>query len=156
MVSKPVHSPSRSRPLGGGKSAGSGKGQREGELGGRIGEDVRGVGGDDAALAAGVEVDVVVADREIADHPQPRSGGVEKLGADRDGRIGDDRLGALRQLGNPLGSRAEPSLADLAAGGDPIGAGRRDPAGDEGDRARSAHVRADSAVSMTPWASTRT
>jgi hypothetical protein len=44
--------------------------ERDGELGGRVGEDARCVGGPDASCSYGVEVDVVVADAEVRDHLQ--------------------------------------------------------------------------------------
>ena len=44
--------------------------QRHRQLGGRVREHVGGVRDDHAALAARLDVDVVVADREVRDHPQ--------------------------------------------------------------------------------------
>ena len=46
---------------------------------------------DDAALAARLEIDVVVADGEVRDHAQPVARGVQQVGADRHRRVGDDR-----------------------------------------------------------------
>ena len=68
---------------------GSGEGQRQGELGGRLGEDVGGVGDDQPPRPSGRQVDVVEADGEVGDDLELGASGVEKFVVDRDGGIGN-------------------------------------------------------------------
>ena len=55
--------------------------QRDGEVGGRVGEHVRGVADRDPSGRRRVDVDVVGADREVGDRPQA-GGGRDQLGVD--------------------------------------------------------------------------
>ena len=57
--------------------AGRGDQQRDGDVGGRLGQDAGRVADADAALGRGAQVDVVEADGEVADDLQLR-GGVEQ------------------------------------------------------------------------------
>ena len=118
-------------PLGGRQATCRGQGQRQRQLGGGIGEDIRGVGGDDLPIATGLEVDVVVADGEVGDQPQARARGIEQLRADGDGRVGDDRGDPGGELADLLRGRPEAALANLATLGDPLGPRGRDQAGDQ-------------------------
>lgn len=112
-----------------------GQGQRQ--LGGGIGQDSRGVGDGDPAVAAGVEVDVVVADPEVGDEAQLRPGGVEQLLPDRDGRVGDDNVDAVGKLGYFLRTAIEPAFADLGACRYPLATRVGDAAGDENARGQA-------------------
>jgi hypothetical protein len=123
-------------PLGCRQAACRGQGQRQRQLGGGVGEDVRGVGGDDLPIPAGLEVDVVVADGEVGDQPQAGAGGIEQLRADGDGRVGDDRVDPGGELADLLPARPQAALTNLAALGDPLGPGGGDPAGDQDERSR--------------------
>ena len=123
-----------SRPqaqLGGRQATCRGQGQRQRQLGGGVGEDVRSVGGDDLPIAAGLEVDVVVADGEVGDQPQAGAGGIEQLRADGDGRVGDDRVDPCGELADLLRGRPQAALTNLATLGDPLGPRGRDQAGDQ-------------------------
>ena len=75
--------------------------QAPGEIGARVGQHVGRVGHDNAARAAGGDVDVVVADGDVGDDLQLRPGGIEHRGIDRFGEQADDRVlaaDALQQL----------------------------------------------------------
>jgi hypothetical protein len=69
-----------------------------GEIRTRVGEHVRRVGHNHAARSAGRQIDVVVADRNIADRLQLRPGGVEHGRIDRFGEQAHDGVLA----GHPL------------------------------------------------------
>ena len=102
--------------------------QGEREVGGRLGQDAGRVAGRDAAPGAGVDVDVVEADREVAHDLQLRAGRVEKLVVDRIGEEGEEAVLAgrppqqlvarRRQLVGPqvdlggLADRVEPLVGD--------------------------------------------
>ena len=70
--------------LGVAHSPGSRQGQRQGELGRRLGQDTWGIGDEHSPLRTCREVDVVVADREVGDNPELAAAGVEELGVDGD------------------------------------------------------------------------
>ena len=107
--------------------------QREGELGGRLGQDAGRVGHRHPALAAGVEVDVVVADREVRDNLEAGPSGVEHGSVDGHCEVRDDRVCSgdeLQQLVAAL-RRVRPPGVRSAREGDPgrraAASGRRRP-----------------------------
>ena len=69
--------------------------EREGVLGGRAREDVRGVRDDDSALACVLQVDVVEPDRVVRHDPELRPGAVEERGIHAHGRDRDETQRAL-------------------------------------------------------------
>ena len=98
--------------------------QREGEVGGGLGEHP-GCVADGDSLPGGVgDVDVVGADGEVGDRPQLRAG-VDQFGVDRIGDHGEDPLGPVltgdevAELGPRWGQRAAPEL-DLMLGPEPL------------------------------------
>ena len=72
--------------------------QREREVGGRLGQHAGRVREPHAALRAGRDVDVVVADGDVRDHLQLRAGGVEEGPVDAVVQQRQDRVGAGRGL----------------------------------------------------------
>jgi hypothetical protein len=79
----------------------------------------------------GLEVDVVVADREIRHDPELRSGGVEEAGVDRNGRVSDDGGGAFddaKEIGRRRRWAANDQLEPIA---ERFEAGVRDGLGDD-------------------------
>src|SRR5690606_33177238 len=91
-------------------------------------------GDGDAAAAAGLEVDVVYTDGEVAHALELRAGGIEELIVHTVGEHGDDDRGAtdeLKGLGpRQLGGRADADLGRGAGQGE--GAGRQPRTDDEG------------------------
>ena len=81
--------------------------QREREVGGRLGEHVRGVADRDAARRGRLHVHVVHADRVVRDRAQARRG-VDQLGV--------DRVGEQRQQPLELAARARAARRAAAAG----------------------------------------
>ena len=75
--------------------------QRDRELRGGVGEDVRRVGGPHSSLADRLDVDVVVADGEVGDDLQGAARGVEEPSIDADARVGHDRHGAGHMFMQP-------------------------------------------------------
>jgi hypothetical protein len=74
------------------QSPGDRQDEAPGEVSARIGQHVGRVGRDDAAGAAGVEIEVVVANRDIGHHPELRPGGVQHLVIDAVGQKTDQPL----------------------------------------------------------------
>ena len=70
--------------------------QRDRQVGGAVGQDVRGVADRDPARARRLDVDVVDAHRVVRDRPQPR-GRLDQLGVDA---VGEQRKQTL-ELGSP-------------------------------------------------------
>ena len=107
--SQVTHSPAATAALRLRQPARGAEQQREGQVGGGVGEHVGGVADRDPARRAAVEVDVVVADRVVGDRPQLRRA-VHQLGV--------DAVGQHRQ--QPLGlGGAPPQL--VVAGRHPLG-----------------------------------
>jgi hypothetical protein len=107
--------------------AGRGEGESHRQLRGRLGEDVRRVGDRDTPLPAGLAVDVVVTDREVCNHLEALSGGVQDLGIDRDARVGDQGGGSGDHREQPLARRVQSTLPDLEPLGQPVQArGKQD------------------------------
>src|SRR5207302_1448807 len=77
--------------------AGGGHQQREGEIGGGLGEDVGRVGDDDAASGGGGDVDVVVADGDVRDDLQVGRRG-QHLVIDGGDDVADQAVLALKPL----------------------------------------------------------
>ena len=77
-----------------GHAPGGGHQQRQGEVGGRLGQDARRVADGDAAPRARGDVDVVEADRVVADDPELRPGRVEELVVDPVGQQVSDAVAA--------------------------------------------------------------
>jgi hypothetical protein len=80
---------------------------------------------------AGLEVDVVVADREIRHDPELRSCGVEEAGVDRNGRVSDDGgcpLDDVKEFGRLRPWAANDRLESIA---EQFEAGVRDGLGDD-------------------------
>ncbi len=71
--------------------------QPEGDVGGRIRQDPRGVGDDHAVTRRGLQIDVVEADRDERDDLQSRRGGEQRL-VDLVGGRHDERVGVRDQL----------------------------------------------------------
>ena len=84
-----------------------GQAQRQGQLRGRVRQDIGRVGDGHPALAACVQIHVVVADREVGDHLQARPGSAEQLGIHPHRRVGDDRGRSGRQLSQALRGRVK-------------------------------------------------
>ena len=82
-----------------------GEQQAEGEIGGGLGEDARRVREDDAACPASVDIDVVDADRDVADDAEARhafeEGGVDAVGEERDQAVESGRHRARRRRRAP-------------------------------------------------------
>ena len=66
----PFHVAAADQPLAFANAPRDAEDQRPGQIGGRVGQHVRRVGHDDAALARGRDVDVVVADGGVRDDLQ--------------------------------------------------------------------------------------
>src|SRR5439155_18169429 len=129
-------------------TAGRGHKQGEREIRGRLGQDARCVANRDPTPGARRDVDVVEADRVVADHAELRTGRVEQLVVDTVGeeredavaaRNGVEQLGAWRRklVGPDRGVRRGPYriqtvIRDLAADEDPRAGSvpARDPAPD--------------------------
>lgn len=71
---------------------GSGHEQGEGEVGGGLGQDAGRICNQDGALGSGGHVDVVVAYRQVTDHPQAGRR-IHKLGVDAFGEEGEQAVG---------------------------------------------------------------
>ena len=103
-----------------GQLARRGEQQREGEVGGGVGEHVRRVADRDAARRGGVEVDVVVADRVVGDRPQPRAAldqrRVDPVGEQRQQTLGVRRAGGSSSAA-AAGARARRRPRDARAAG---------------------------------------
>ena len=80
------------------REAGRGEDQQEREVGGGLVEHARRVADRDAELGGRGDVDVVVADRDVRDDPQPPAGGAgfEHLAVDAIGEQAHDRVGIRR------------------------------------------------------------
>ena len=92
--------------------------ERPGEICARVRQHVRRIGHGNAARAARRDIDVVVADRNVGDDLQLRSGGVQDGGVDGVGQQAHDRVlagNAPQQFvtGNRLVARVEIDLANL-------------------------------------------
>ena len=113
-----------------------GEHERDREVGRRVGEHARRVREADAAAADGLDVDVVVADRDVGHDPQLLAGGVEERVVDAVVQHHDDRVRPadrgvelLRRerpvlLGDPdvgagLAQRGERRLGQAAGDDDP-------------------------------------
>ena len=151
--------------------------QRPGEIGGGLGQDARRVADRDPAPGAGRDIDVVEADRVVADHLQRRAGGIQQLVIDPVGQQGQDpvapghateQLGARRrQLALPhvrarRPPEPRPALRRGSAGrrttrGRParrVPGGRRQPLSHEAGRRRSpGSGRAPRSGSLATWRS---
>ena len=117
---KPVQRPCAQVGLGVGRPPRRRQQQEEREIGGRLVEDAGRVAHRDPELGRGGDVDVVVADRDVGDDPQPRRAGPEDGGVDAVGEDAHDRVDVgdrVDQLGRGqrLVARA---LHQLVAGGD--------------------------------------
>ena len=103
-----------------GDVARGGQRQRQRQLGGRVGEHVRGVGDRDAASPAGVEIDVVVADREVGDHLELRAGRLQQRPVHGHRGVGDDRVHAVCQLEQLLPGDIEAAIPDHTCPSEPL------------------------------------
>jgi hypothetical protein len=75
----PLPLPGPEQPFSLAEPARRGEHEHEGDVGGGLVEDARGVRDDDAPLSGGLDVYVVVADGHVGDHPQAVARGVHDL-----------------------------------------------------------------------------
>ena len=130
-------------PVALGQAPGRGHQERPGEVGGRLGQDARRVADSDPARGARRDVDVVEADRVVADHLQPRTSGVEERVVDL---VGEQRQHPVATGDTPeqlVARRRQVVLPDVgvARGEDRLEPLVGDPSRDEDPRP-PAHTRA--------------
>src|SRR5690606_29005843 len=77
-------------------AAGGGEHERERQLGGRLGEDVRRIADGDAARGRGEDIDIVVTDRVVRDDAKVRVA-IEDVAVDLVGAVGQRADRAVKQ-----------------------------------------------------------
>src|SRR5690606_24276094 len=87
-------------------AAAGGQDQREGEVGGRLGQHAGRVGHGDAARGGGRDVDVVIADGDVGEHLDRVIELGDDVGAELVGELADDALLAPAALEQCLGRQA--------------------------------------------------